>query len=69
MNEITVSAKTYDEAITKALIQLETTSEHLKVNILEQGSNGFLGILGGRPWTISARVKTCLLYTSPSPRD
>lgn len=58
MNEITVSAKTYDEAITKALIQLETTSEHLKVNILEQGSNGFLGILGGRPWTISARVKT-----------
>lgn len=58
MNKITVSAKTYDEAITKALIQLGTTSDHLEVEIIEKGSGGLFGILGGRPWTISARVKT-----------
>lgn len=58
MNNITVSAKTYDEAITKALIQLETTSEHLIVEVLEKGSNGLFGMIGGRPWTIRAHVKS-----------
>ena len=47
MNDITVSAKTYDEAITKALIDLQTTSDHLKVETVQEGSSGFLGLLVG----------------------
>ena len=31
MDKITVTAKTYDEAITKALIGLQTTSDHMVV--------------------------------------
>ena len=31
MNTITVSAKTYDEAVTKAQIALQSTEEHLKI--------------------------------------
>ncbi len=58
MNNITVSAKNYDEAITKALIQLGTTSEHLTVEVVEKGSNGLFGVFGGKPWVIRAHVKS-----------
>ena len=57
MNNITISAKTYDEAITKALIQLQTTSDHLVVETVQEGSSGFFGI-GAKQWTIRARVKS-----------
>ncbi len=46
MNMIEVSAKTLDEAITKALIQLGTTSDNLEYTVIEKGSSGFLGLFG-----------------------
>ena len=58
MDKITVTAKTYDEAITKALIGLQTTSDHMVVDIIEKGSAGLFGMIGAKPWTIQARVKT-----------
>ncbi len=58
MDTITVSAKTLDEAITKALIQLQTTSDHLYYEITEKGSSGLLGIFGAKPYVIRARVKS-----------
>ena len=45
---ITVSAKTVDEAVTKALIELETTSDKLEYEVVEKGSSGFLEIGWGR---------------------
>ena len=51
MNNMTISAKTYDEAITKALIQLQTTSDHLIVETVQEGSSGFFGI--GVYWVAS----------------
>ena len=41
---IRVSAKTWDDAITEALIQLGVTSDRLEYNVIEKGSAGFLGI-------------------------
>lgn len=41
---IRVSAKTLDDAITEALIQLGVTSDRLEYNVIEKGSAGFLGI-------------------------
>ena len=57
MDMITVSAKTVDEAITKALIQLETTSDKLEYEIVDKGSTGILGIIGSKPAIIRARKK------------
>lgn len=57
MDTITVSAKTVDEAITKALIQLETTSDKLEYEIVDKGSTGILGIIGSKPAIIRARKK------------
>lgn len=57
MDMITVSAKTLDEAITKALIELETTSDNLEYTIVEKGSSGLLGFIGAKPVVISAKKK------------
>lgn len=56
MNKIRVSAKTQSEAITKALIQLSTTSDRLDYKVLAQGSAGLFGI-GAKPWIIEASVR------------
>ena len=56
MDEITVSAKTLDDAITEALIQLGVTSDQLEYDIIEKGSAGFLGI-GMKQAVIKARRK------------
>ena len=53
---ITVSAKTLDDAITVALIQLGVTSDHLDYEVIEKGSAGFLGI-GMKQAVIKARRK------------
>ena len=42
--EITVSAKTLDDVITEALVQLGVTSDRLEYDVIEKGSPGFLGI-------------------------
>ncbi len=44
MEYITVSAKTLDDAITEALVQLGVTSDQLDYEVIEKGSAGFLGI-------------------------
>ena len=41
---IRVSAKTVDDAITEAMIQLGVTSDRLEYEVIEKGSSGFLGI-------------------------
>ena len=56
MNEITVSAKTLDEAITEASIQLGVASDQMEYDVIEKGSAGFLGI-GSRQAVIRARIK------------
>ena len=53
---ITVSAKTLDDAITEALIQLGVTSDRLEYEVIEKGSAGFLGI-GMKQAVIEARRK------------
>ena len=55
-DKITVSAKTLDEAITKALIELQTTSDHLQYEVVQKESSGFLGFIGAKPCVIRARV-------------
>lgn len=53
---IRVSARTVDDAITEALIQLGVTSDRLEYEVIEKGSPGFLGI-GMKQAVIEARRK------------
>ena len=50
------SAKTVDEAITKASIEYETSSENLEIQVVSQGKSGFFGF-GAKPAIIRAAKK------------
>ncbi len=56
MDFIEISAKTVDEAITNALIELETTSDKIEYEVLDKGSSGFLGF-NSKPARIKVRKK------------
>lgn len=56
MNEITVSAKTVNDAITEASIQLGVSSDQMEYDVIEKGSSGFFGI-GSKQAVIRARLK------------
>lgn len=53
---IQFSAKTKSEAITKACIELGTSSDQLDIQVVSEGSAGFFGI-GSKPAVIKARKK------------
>ena len=53
---IRVSAKTVDDAVIEALVQLGITSDQLEYEVIEKGSAGFLGI-GMKQAVIEARRK------------
>ena len=56
MEFIEISAKTVNDAITEACQKLGVTSDKLEYQVVEEGSNGFLGI-GAKPAIIKAAVK------------
>ena len=56
MEYIEVSAKTVNDAITEACQKLGVTSDKLDYQVIEEGSNGFLGI-GSKPAIIKAAAK------------
>ena len=64
MEYITVSAKTLDDAITEALVQLGVTSDQLDYQVIEKGSAGFLGI-GMKQAVIKARRKEKIKEEEP----
>lgn len=66
MNEIRVSAKTVDDAITEASIQLGIPSSELEYDIIEKGSAGFLGI-GMKQAVIAARRKVTPIVEEVKP--
>lgn len=53
---ITVRAKTVDDAITKAAIELGTASDNIHYEIVEKGSTGLFGFIGAKDAVISARI-------------
>ena len=58
------SAKTADEAIIKASIELGVSSENLEIQVVTEGSSGFFGI-GKKPAIIQARRKEETLPEEP----
>ena len=56
MNKITVSAKTVEDALTEASIELGLASTEIDYDVIEKGSTGFLGI-GAKQAVITAWKK------------
>ena len=56
MEMITVTAKTVEDAITQASVQLGVSSDRLQYEVVEKGSAGVLGgLFGSRPAIIRAK--------------
>ena len=53
MKSLEKSAKTVDEAVVDALVELGLTSDQVEIEVLEEGSKGILGLFG----TKMARVR------------
>lgn len=68
MEYIEVSAKTVSDAITEACQKLGVTSDRLDYEVVEEGSNGFLGI-GSKPAVIKASVKVEELSVEDSAKN
>ena len=63
MDFVKYSAKTVNDAITQAALALGVSSEQLEIEVIDEGSNGFLGI-GSRPADIQAKKKFSLEGTA-----
>ncbi|WP_059050446.1 RNA-binding cell elongation regulator Jag/EloR [Paenibacillus senegalimassiliensis] len=57
MNKIVTSGKTVEDAVRQGLAKLGTTEDQVAVNVLEQPSKGFLGLIGVK----AAKVELTLL--------
>lgn len=63
MEWLEITAKTVDEALTDALIKLQTTSDRVEYEVIEKESSGFLGLFN-KPAKIRAKLKNSVDNTA-----
>ena len=61
MNVKEYTGKTVSDAITAATVDLGITSDRLKYEVVENGSNGFLGLFGAKPAVIRIILEKSLV--------
>lgn len=57
MKSIDIIGKTYEEALKNGLEKLEAKEEDVDIEILENGSKGFLNLIGSKPTKIKITLK------------
>ena len=57
MDELELSAKTKDEAVSEALKRLEISENEAEITIIEEGSKGFLGVFGAKNAIVRVKKK------------
>lgn len=62
MRIIEFTGKTVDDAKKNALTELKITEDKIQIEVLEEGSKGFLGIIGTKPAKIKVTVKRDYIY-------
>ncbi|HHY92620.1 MAG TPA: protein jag, partial [Firmicutes bacterium] len=57
MKSIEESGRSVEEALAQALSKLGLTRDQVEVEVLEEGSRGLLGLLGGRPARVRVKAR------------
>ena len=57
MNSMEFSGKNVDEALAKALKELNVTEDKITYEVVEEGSKGLLGLIGTKPAIIKVEIK------------
>ncbi len=58
MKSVEIKAKTVDEAVDKALLELNTSKDHVDIEILEE-SKGLFGLLGNKEVRVKVTLTDC----------
>jgi len=66
MRSVETEGKTVEEAISKACEELQASREDLDIEVLTNGTSGFLGLVGGKRAQIRATLKETTLPTNVS---
>ncbi|MDF2544023.1 MAG: hypothetical protein K0S47_3741 [Herbinix sp.] len=64
MDWMEFTAKSVDEALTNAMIQLQTTADSLEYEVIEKETKAIMGIFGGKPAKIKVRFKATVENTA-----
>ncbi len=56
MSTIEITGRTVEEAIKRAVKEFNVTKDNLKIEVMEEASKGFLGIIGGKEARIKASI-------------
>ncbi|WP_188455401.1 RNA-binding cell elongation regulator Jag/EloR [Virgibacillus oceani] len=56
MREITASGQTVEEAVQSALEQLNTTRDHVEIDIIDEGKKGLLGVFGSKRAVVKVKL-------------
>lgn len=64
MEWLEITGKTVSEALTEALIKLETTSDNVEYEVIEKESSGFLGIFNNKPAKIRVKLKFSIVNSA-----
>ena len=57
MQEIEVSGKNIEEAISSGLKQLNCSKEDVEIKILDEGTTGLFGLMGAKPAKVLLTLK------------
>lgn len=57
MKKVTAFAKTVEEAVAKALNQLQATKDQVHIRIIEEPAKGLFGIIGSKPAVVEVEMK------------
>ncbi len=61
MEYVEFTGKTVDDAITEALLQLQTTSDKIEYEVVDKGSAGLFGFIGKQPARVKVRKKETIV--------
>jgi spoIIIJ-associated protein len=62
MKTIEMLGKTVEDAVKNALAELQVTEDKVEVKVLDEGTKGFLKILGAKPAKVLVTVKRDYIY-------
>ncbi len=57
MKQVTASGQTVKDAVQSALVQLNTTEDHVDIEVIEEGKKGMLGLFGSKRAIVKVTVK------------
>lgn len=57
MKQVTASGQTVKDAVQSALVQLNTSEDHVDIEVIEEGKKGMLGLFGSKRAIVKVTVK------------